>query len=1332
MSAVALCASADNYVFRHYTVDDGLAHNGVRAICQDRYGFMWFGLDNGLCRYDGVRMNSYRHNLTSADQYVSALFPSDSCLWIGSSRGLAYMRFNDERFVPFTLKTPRGTRISSIVLSITTDHDGRLWLSTQGQGVFCYDRKGPVKLRQFPFKETDGYVNQVLVARNGDVWAVSRYGRSVIFCLKRGGKVFRHYYPTCPYSLDYEVSTMLLDSKGCKWLGTRNNGLLCILPDGTCRSWLNEGAGVVKNIHSILEVRPESMLVGSDDGLVSLDTRTGRTTRYTAQVGRPGSLSDRFIYPLVRDREGGIWIGTFYGGVNYAAPNSGQFECFAHTAGSNSIGGNIINRFAEDGSGRIWISSDDGGLASLEPSTGRITRHSVGQGKDGPGNVHGLWAEGQSLWVGTYTDGIYLINTATGAKRRYAAYTNRRPVSDAMSSYSLLRDSRGRLWNGSLESVSRYDSQADCFVFVKRLGALVLDIDEDRQGRLWFATQGAGLFRLDIKAGRWRHFTYNKKKGSLPDNNINCVLIDSRGRVIVATMSGLCMYDPANDSFKPFGPELDGLEVAAIAEDRQTYWITTTNGLFRYYPGKPLRRFNKSDGLQSNQFFPNAILRASDGRIYVGTNFGFNSFMPSHLSANRTVPTVAITGLEVMNRTVKTGSPELPMAINHISQLDLTYNDNVFTLLFAAQSYCMPGKNQYAYRLDGFDRDWNYVGSITRATYTNLSPGTYTFRVKATNNDGVWSNHEAVLKIVVHPPFWLSVPMKFLYFVLIVAAAVLAVRMLLLRAKRRHEEEMERLREEKERETRDAKIGFFTMIAHEIRTPVSLIIGPLENILKNNGLMPKAVSDDLNVIDRNAHRLLYLVNQLLDFRKVEQKSLVTHFTLCNVAHIVRSVGERFKPTFDQKGIAFDTVCTDESLSAVVDSEAITKVISNLLTNAVKYGHSRVTMKLDKGNNGHSFRITVSDDGQGVRPEDRKRIFRPFYQAVDNKPGTGIGLSIVKNIVDRHHGAVSVESQPGRDTVFTVEIPLDHAGTVVGEGSTDTTPEIITDAETNETEAQPSRSVIPPADGSQQQSILVVEDNKDLLNFISNNLSREYNVLTAENGSDALELLEKHPEVCLVLSDWMMPRMDGDELCRRIRENRMTSHLPFILLTAKTDDGSKIEGLRCGADSYIEKPFSMQYVEERIRNLINMRNMLRERFSTKPLVPLKTIAPTAVDDDFLERMQQIIEEEFSNPELSVNYLANRMAISRSGLFSKIKSLSGVTPNELITIVRLKRAAQLLRENKHQINEICYMVGFGNPSYFAKCFKRQFGITPMEFVAGGDTSVDDETTSTGAAE
>jgi signal transduction histidine kinase/DNA-binding response OmpR family regulator len=708
------------------------------------------------------------------------------------------------------------------------------------------------------------------------------------------------------------------------------------------------------------------------------------------------------------------------------------------------------------------------------------------------------------------------------------------------------------------------------------------------------------------------------------------------------------------------------------------------------YDPKQLQRFTMHDGLVSEQFQPNSGMKASDGRIYFGSTSGFNTFFPYQIKANSVMPPVFITSLEVMNHEERTAEG-LPFDLAHRKEIVLEYNDaRMLTLSFASLSYCSPGKNQYAYKLEGFDREWNYVGNQNRATYTNIPSGTYIFHVKATNNDGIWSDNEATLKIIVHPPFWWSWYARIIYLLLIVAAIWFYVQYRVNQVENRHQREM-----------REARLQFFTMIAHEIRTPVSLIIGPLEKLMKKG-----TPSDDLKVIDRNAHRLLELVNQLLDFRKVEQQRVVMHFAPHNIYELLQNVGVRFAPTFEQGGKQFIIDHPDEHFTAIVDKEAVTKVVSNLLTNANKYSKDQVRLSCIVEPDGEHFSIIVSDNGIGIREEDRRRIFEPFFQAQDNKPGTGIGLNIVKNIVDLHHGEITVESEVGRGSTFRVVLPVvqevcDESAVVSTTQQTTSTPIVSSPLPSIE---QTTENGVP--------SMLIVDDSEDMVNFLRDNFSEKYHVITAGDGIEALDQLSKN-EVSIIISDWMMPRMDGAELCRQVRRNPLTSHIPFVMLTAKTDDDSKVEGMDVGADTYIEKPFSVQYLEACIRNMLEIRRKLIEKFSTLPLEPVTEIASNPTDNDFLIQMNKVIEENFSNSELNVNFLAEKLNISRSGLFAKIKTLANVTPNEMIQIIRLKRAAQLLLENKYTISEVAYMVGFTNASYFSKCFQKQFGIRPSDY-------------------
>lgn len=539
-------------------------------------------------------------------------------------------------------------------------------------------------------------------------------------------------------------------------------------------------------------------------------------------------------------------------------------------------------------------------------------------------NVHALCMDDDDLWIGTYTGGVNVLNTKTGTFRVYTTKGGDLTTLDGTSSYAIFRDREKRIWVTSMAGINLYNREEDNFIRVKDLESLTIDIDQDADGNIWFSTQGKGLFKYNPDKKTWKNYVYSNTPGALVNDQVNCVLIDGNGNMWVGTMNGLCKYDAGEDRFEAIPLDIPSRNICGIVEDQHVLWLTTTKGLVRYAPGESCQVFTRSDGLQSEQFLPNAALKASDGKIYVGSVNGFNAFYPYQIKMNKVLPPVVITGLEIFNKEIRIGDKKLPKALNWMAELDLSYKDHVFSLLYASLSYCTPEKNQYAYKLEGFDKDWNYVGSQNKATYTNLPAGTYVFKVKATNNDGIWSNQEASLKITIHPPFYWSTASKILYFIWVCIALTFFIRFLLKRTEKKHTAEINQLNVSKEKEVHEAKIKFFTMIAHEIRTPVSLIIGPLEKIMKSSIPMPAVLRDDLNIIDRNSQRLLFLVNQLLDFRKVEQEGITMRYASQNIRQLLQAVCERFKPFITQHGAHLEVEYPDADFTAMVDSEAITK------------------------------------------------------------------------------------------------------------------------------------------------------------------------------------------------------------------------------------------------------------------------------------------------------------------------------------------------------------------------------------------------------------------------
>ena len=1289
----------EDYRYRNISMNDGLAANAVRNIVQDQYGFMWFGTDNGLCRYDGRQVQPYRIAELGVNQYISSLLAVEDVIYAGTDKGVFCLSLKSQLFTKLPMT------INSTVTSLALDKEGNLWASTMADGVWRFVPKTS-QTKQYMLKANTPAVADVIIDNANQVWTITNWGSPAIQRLNRLHDRFE------PVKLDYNGITnglRLFQTKdGRIWVGTWEEGLLLMHNDGRLEQVLSpKKTGVGHHIHRLYEKADDCLCIGCDDGVICLNLKTREWKRL---FENSEGVSDRFVYAITNDREGGLWVGTFYGGVHYQSPVGKRFEAFAMESGLN---GNVISRFCEDRQGRIWVASDDGGLMCYSPKEQRFISYPHSDMLSHQ-NVHALCLSGSELWIGTYTSGVLVLDMETGKLRQYMQSQDPHSL-DNSSCYSIYADTRGRIWVGTMEGLNLYNPNEDNFDRIGWVGTIAIDIDEDWDGNLWIATQGNGLWRYDIKKKALNQYQHQEgDEHALPDDQVNCCMVDESGRLWIGTLGGLCQYDKEKDRFDLVRLDVPSHNIMSIIEDNGALWLSTERGVVKY--GEAVQRFTLHDGLVSEQFQPNAGMKASDGRIYFGSTNGFNTFLPYQIKANSVMPPVYVTTLSILNREEQT-ERGLPLDLSQTKELTLGYDDaKMVSLSFASLSYCSPEKIMYAYMMEGFDRDWNYVDNQNRATYTNLPAGTYNFRVKATNNDGIWSDKEATLQITVKPPFWWSWWARIIYLLLIGGLIWQYVHFRLKRAERHHQQEMKRLNEQKEKEVREARLNFFTMIAHEIRTPVSLIIGPLEKIMKKGN-----ASDDMKVIDRNAHRLLELVNQLLDFRKVEQQMLVMHFAPQNIHALMESVGERFAPTFEQGGKQFTIEYPDERFTAIVDKEGVTKVISNLLTNANKYTKDQVKLSCMVEPDGEHFRIAVSDNGVGILKEDFKRIFEPFFQVQDkmgvsthHQPGTGIGLNIVKNIVDQHHGTIDVASEVGIGTTFTVVLPVSQRDV------SDKSAEIRDDRKMQEQEQPQDKSLTSPLSSlsSSTQTMLIVDDSEDMVSFLSSNFQEKYQVMTACDGLEALDLLGKH-EVNIIISDWMMPRMDGAELCRRVRLDPATSHIPFVMLTAKTDDDSKVQGMDVGADTYIEKPFSVEYLKACIRNMLEIRRRLMEKFSTQPLEPVTKIASNPTDNAFLQKMNQLIEDNLSNSDLNVNFLAEHLNISRSGLFAKIKTLADVTPNEMIQIMRLKKAALLLKDGRYQVGEVGYMVGFSNPSYFSKCFQKQFGITPGAFCnSGGD--------------
>jgi signal transduction histidine kinase/ligand-binding sensor domain-containing protein/DNA-binding response OmpR family regulator len=1283
---------------------------------------MWFGTENGLSRFDGRSFKNFRSvygdSASLGNNYVYALYEDMQCrLWMGTEDGVYIFDPCSEHFSFFSVATSDGTTVRSHIENLVGDENKNIWISTYTQGVFRYDPEKNTlhqycnRIDNAAGSQESEMILSLYIDKQNVVWAFPQRSRGVLNRFDPDQKKFVpvRFRMNNVNSGDIGVYAMLEDSGNNFWLGTWNHGLCRFDRNtGELQAFLMPGSpDGISHIHEITEYDANTLLIGSDDGLAIFNTLTHETELITKSELQSNALSDKFIYPIYKDAEGGLWIGTYYGGVNYAPPARGDISGYSHSRYSNSVGGNIVSCFCEDSKGNVWIGSDDGGLSCFNPETKTFRNYMPSKNPNSLSycNIHALcFYDDNILWIGTYSGGLNVLDIRENTFKHYYAGTDDTVSLYDNSVYSIYKDGDD-MWVGTMKGICLYNPRKDNFIRKKTVGTTVVDMTGDADN-IWFATLGMGLFRYDKVENSWRHYAHNPgDAASIPDNQISTVFLDDAGKLWIGTDNGLAFYEKDNDTFTTLPLDRDNNIINYSVKVNNRLWLTTGNGLINYnIQDGSIKNFYKSDGLQSDRFNKNAGLLSRSGGLYLGTTNGFNIINPDAISNNSHIPSVYITNIQVFNKDLEVDAKGLlRQSALFADKIELSYKENVFSIEYVALSYDSPYKNRYKYKLDGFDKDWNIVGNQQKATYTSLPAGKYVFHVTGSNNDGVWNERGASLTIIIHPPFWRTTWAYLLYCIAVLGTLGLIIRQIRQKTEKRHKARMQQLKTEKDRELHDAKINFFTLVAHEIRTPVTLIISPLEKIMDNIRDVPDFIRENLQVIDRNSQRLLSLVNQLLDFRKAEEKAFIIKFASCNIYELVRNVYDRFEPMVVQKNITFSLEMDDRETEAVVDAEAFTKILSNLLTNALKYTKDAITIHV--ASDRRNIIVKVTDNGVGIEEKNQQEVFRPFYQVAQNqKSGTGIGLSLVKLLVDAHNGMIEIDSKPDCFTTFTVTLPLMQA---------DFAPSDLPDLESESPFPEDVSKKESRTDCVNKPTLLIIEDNTDMRRFLCKSLQDEYATAEAKNGKEGLAILSRQM-VDVMIADIMMPVMDGFAFTREVKENVEFSHIPLILLTARTDRDSKVEGMKTGADAYIEKPFSIHLLRAQIENLLESRRKLRKKFSETPFISINSVTENKADKQFLTNMNKLIEDNISNSDFSVDELAVKLFISRSGLFAKMKSLTGMTPNEFIQLIRLRKAAELLSRKELRINEVCYQVGFNNPSYFTKCFQKQFGMLPKDYI------------------
>ncbi|MEG0647158.1 MAG: response regulator, partial [Bacteroides sp.] len=748
-----------------------------------------------------------------------------------------------------------------------------------------------------------------------------------------------------------------------------------------------------------------------------------------------------------------------------------------------------------------------------------------------------------------------------------------------------------------------------------------------------------------------------------------------------------------------------------LEDDNQRFWLSTNNGLVSFNPEAMTVEalYNLPNGLQSKQFNYNSGVKAQDGTLYFGSINGFVAFNPKNFRPNDNKYSVVLTDFYVLNQEVKADSANLILnkAIPYADVIRLNYDQATFSFSFSALNYSTEGNGKYAYQLDGIDKNWNYIDNITRISYNSIPPGDYIFRIKYSKDGHDWSSEETRINIEIIPPLWQTFWAYALYILIVICIFYALIKFYITKKKKQVEEKLEHQEQMKKEEIYQAKIEFFTSIAHEIRTPITLIKAPLDYILTSEPDKHE-VQENLKTMERNTDRLLVLVNQLLDFRKIESKAFTLSLKVKDINTLVTNTYNRFVPTARQKHLEMILECPSQNIMASIDEEAITKVCSNLFNKAIKYSSTYIHVILSESEDRLYFQITVKNDGNPIPVELRQSIFEAFFQIKNaNQPaqtGSGIGLTLATSLVQLHNGKLFLDEN-AEDTSFIVQIPTN----ISPEDMQPSDPtEVIEEVTIEESISSTPSDALP----STKETILVVEDNAELQAFLNHQLGKHYHIITADNGVEAMEALKKNI-INLIVSDVMMPLMDGLELCKSIKSNLETCHIPIILLTAKTTLNNKIEGLKNGADAYIEKPFSMPHLLVQINNLLENRMKLRQNFANNPYIATNSMAQNKADEDFLNKLTEKVKQNLDNENFNIDNLAEEMNMSRTSLHRKIKGITELTPGDFIRIIRLKKAAELLMEGEYRINEICMLVGIHSLSYFSKSFQKQFGVLPKDF-------------------
>lgn len=1355
--------------FSHLGTENGLTIDKSNTIIQDQNGFMWIGTLNGLTRFDGYDYVTYHphfHDSTSISnrEITKLLVDKAGNLWIGTASGLNFMNLETGALKRY--------KIRSRILSLTEDHNGIIWIGTWNDGLYKLN-PGSDEMNHYLASEV---VSDIYEDSRQILWIATYNG--LLRFYPDTGEYKRHVAETAQNTLSHTTITQIVESKeGNLWIGTWGGGLnkAELNSEGkitrvTAYRETNEANRLGDDVvFKLYYDQFDNLWIGSwNEGLSllkydqqQLPPEEAVFWRYQASVNNPGSLSSNAISALFVDKSGMLWVGTSK--IDRASITDNGLSRYVLPSTVDNLGNKIYIKSFAAFNNQLWIGTSYN-LLQYELSNGvYVLKKDYGEQKymhNGSEliayTIFDMYADDSGLWIGTEDAGLinyqYSHNMELDLSSREYYNGNTQPAIPGDKVIELFPSEKypNVIYAGITERgfvILKTDGKQ--VVSVKSFSSglekdrissnIIRALYEDSAGDVWIGTEN-GLNCYHPETGKFDKYFYSTAdKKSLNDNAVNAILEDSFGNLWVGTTSGLNRkirdVDSLGDEvvkFKGF-PEIEYLQndlISGLMEDKSGHlWIRTYRGIVEFDVQKEVivsKHF--SQDYQNDRLERNAQFALENGKIVVGNLAGFIVQEPQNISQTEQATNVVITDLLIYDKSM---NDELTLRtkyginsdIPYAERVNLSYKDKMVTFSFSDMDFKNPGKNEYFYRMEGFDTQWNSAGTRNTATYTNLPPGNYTFKVVASSGNDVDFAKATTFQVSMSPPWWKSIVAYLGYILLFIAVLYFFMKYSIINAQKKSELAFEHLRAEELRNLNEQKTLFFTDITHELRTPLTLILGPSKELLDDKKL--NAESHKLaQLINTSAYKLLRLVNQLLEFRKIEKGIPYNlYIQQCNLSNLLHEVFNFFKPMADSRQIEFDLNITPENIVAHFDPDKMEKMIFNLLSNAFKYSpdnstvsitaFERVSNKEDK-----EVVIEVQDSGVGIAKEYQEKIFERFFQVKQMRTQStgGIGLFMAKAMIEQHGGSIELDSEEGKGSCFRLVLPLNSELAAKAEKSEKWKPE-----DSITTLVQPEDATfenilhdnsLSASDKSKPQ-VLVVEDDADLKEFLCTGLSKHFSVECADNGKEALEKIEGNtPD--LILSDVMMPEMDGFELCTQLRNDLSYSHIPVIFLTAKTMQEDQIKGLKLGAVDYIYKPFNMVSLSLKIYNLLNLQKQKQERLRTEQILEPEHIELSSLDEEFLKAAVQSVQNNLDNTEFDVEAFSAELKVSANQAYRKIKALTGQTANEFIRTQRLKVASGLLVQKKRSISEVIYMVGFTSPSYFSRCFKDFYGCTPKEYI------------------